>query len=145
MNTDWMEVEEVMLFSLDVVTLLPSIQQNDWAMLIMYLSLLCISFNTCWSAVRQQIKPVPQCPAKARSRFSLAPKHTKPTGAGSGFGVRAAAAQEPISCGWVLKLAVLWPSVVAGSQACTLGKIPIHRAIVKSKHWGGKITAARTG
>lgn len=139
-NTDWMEVEEVMLFSLDVVTLLPSIQQNDWAVLIMYLSLLSISFSTCWSAVRQQIKPVPQCPAKARSRFSLAPKHTKPTGAGSVFGVRAAAAQEPISCGWVLKLDVLWPSVVAGSQACTLGKIPIHRAIVKSKHCGGKIT-----
>lgn len=103
----------------------------------MFLSLLHVSLNT-WSAVRQWIRPVPQCPAK--TWFSLTPKPTKPRGIGRVFGVRAVAAQGPISCGWVLKLAVLWPSVVAVSQACILGKIPIHGAIVKSKHWGGKIT-----
>lgn len=75
--------------------------------------------------------------------FHSLPSTGKPTGVGIVFGVRAVAAQEPISCGWVLKLAVLWPSVVAVSQACTVGKIPIHRAIVKSKHWGGKITLRR--
>lgn len=83
---------------------------------------------------------VPQCPDKTRPQFSLVPKQAKPTGIRSVFGVRGVAAQATISCGWWLKLAVLWPSVVAASQACTLGKIPIHHATVKSKRFGGKIT-----
>lgn len=83
---------------------------------------------------------VPHCPAKMRPQFSLVPKHTKPTGVRSVFGVWGVAAQATIPCGWLLKLAVPWPSAVAVAQACTLGKIPIHRATVKSKHFGGKIT-----
>lgn len=52
-----MEVGKVMLLPLSV-TLLPSIRQNDWAMLIMYLSLLCISVNTL-SGVRSGLSLYP--------------------------------------------------------------------------------------
>lgn len=55
------------------------------------------------------------------------------------------AAQATVSHGWLLKLAVLRPSAVAVSQACTVGKIPICRATVKTKHFGGKITVAWIG
>lgn len=81
-----------------------------------------------------------QCPAKTRPQFSLVPKQTKPTSVRSVFGVRGVAAQATISCGWLLKRAVLCPSVVAMSQAGTLGKIHILPATIKSKHFGGKIT-----
>lgn len=83
---------------------------------------------------------VPQCPAKTRPQFSLVPKLAKPTSIRNVFGVQGVAAQATVSCGRLPKLAVLWPSVVAVSQACTLGKIPIHHATVKNKHLGGKIT-----
>lgn len=107
-------------------------------MLIMYLGLLCISLNT-WRAVRSGLSLCPSALLKPDLVFHSLPNAHSPGALGSVWSWGCSSTRA-ISCGWVLKLAVLWPSAVAVSQACTLGTIPIQRAIVKSKHWGGRIT-----
>lgn len=138
---DAVEVQKrVLLLTSQGSTLLPSVQQKDQVML---------RSNCVPESAPHQFKHVlrdggsraPQRSAKMRPRFSPLPdRQTHPRGV---LWAPGAGTQGTGSWGRWPKLAAPCPLLVAVSQACTLGEIPIHRFTAKSKHLGGKITLRR--
>lgn len=130
----------VLLLTSQGSTPLPSVQQKDQVMLRSN----CVpgpAPHQFEHMLRDGGSRAPQRSAKMRPRFSPLPD--RQTHQRRVLWAPGAVTQGTVSWGRWPKLAAPCPLVVAVSQACTLGKIPIHHFTAKSKRLGGKITLRR--